>query len=105
MYAATGNEGKIIKIDPAGKASTFFKTGEIAVQTLAVDRSDNVYAATSPDGKIYKISQEGVSSVFFDPDESTSGVWRLMTRATCTRAPEMRARFTRLTRRERKDVR
>jgi hypothetical protein len=75
VYAATGNEAKIIKVDSAGKTSTFFKTGEIAVQALAVDRNNNVYAATSPDGKIYKISPEGVSSVFFDPDDKY--IWSL----------------------------
>lgn len=75
LYAATGNEAKIIKVDPSGKVSTFFKTGEIAVQALAVDRNDNVYAATSPDGKIYKISPDGASSVYFDPDDKY--IWSL----------------------------
>lgn len=75
LYAATGNEAKIIKIDPAGKSSIFFKTEEIAVQALAVDRSDNVYAATSPDGRIYKITPEGTSSVFFDPEDKY--IWSL----------------------------
>src|SRR5688572_758051 len=46
LYAATGNEGKIIKIDAAGKASTFLDTPELEVQNMVLDGESNLYAAT-----------------------------------------------------------
>lgn len=75
IYAATGNEARIIKILPDGTSSQFFKADELSVQTLTIDKHDNVYAATSPDGKIYKISSDGKSSVFFDPSDKY--IWSL----------------------------
>jgi hypothetical protein len=68
LYAGSGNEGKIIKIDSTGKSSVFLDTNELEVQALAFDRDGNLYAGTSPDGKVYKITKDGKSSVFFDPD-------------------------------------
>src|SRR3990172_5505768 len=75
LYAATGNEGKIIKIDQAGKATTVLDTNELEVQTLIIDQQDNLFAATSPDGKIYKIQRGGLAKVFFDPEDRY--IWSL----------------------------
>ena len=75
LYAATGNEGKIIKIDAAGKASTFLDTPELEVQNMVLDGESNLYAATSPDGKVYKIKKDGASQVFFDPADKY--IWNL----------------------------
>jgi hypothetical protein len=75
LYAATGNQGKIIKIDVTGKASTVLDANELEVHTIVLDKSDNLYAATSPDGKIYKVKPDGSSSVFFDPDDKY--IWSL----------------------------
>ncbi len=75
LYAATGNEGKIIKIDSAGKASTLLDTAELEVQHIALDGDHNLYAATSPDGKIYKIKKDGTSQIFFDPTDKY--IWSL----------------------------
>jgi sugar lactone lactonase YvrE len=68
LYAATGNEGKLLKIDATGKVSTLLDTNELEVQALAFDHDGNLYAGTSPDGKVYKIKKDGTSQVFFDPD-------------------------------------
>jgi sugar lactone lactonase YvrE len=75
LYAGSGNEGKIIKIDAAGKASVLLDTNELEVQSLAFDHDGNLYAGTSPDGKIYKITRDGKSSIFFDPDAKY--IWSL----------------------------
>ncbi|MCI0604187.1 hypothetical protein L0156_14405 [bacterium] len=75
LYAATGNEGRVIKIDSAGKASTLLDTPELEVQNIALDGDGNLYAATSPDGKIYKIKKDGASQVFFDPADKY--IWYL----------------------------
>jgi hypothetical protein len=75
LYAATGNEGKILKIDPAGKATTFLDTAELEVQAIVMDKDGNLFAATSPEGKIYKIKKDGTSSVFYDPPDKY--IWSL----------------------------
>lgn len=75
IYAATGNQGKIIKIDAIGKASTILDTKELEVHSFILDKGDNLYAATSPDGKIYKIKPDGTASTFFDPEDKY--IWSL----------------------------
>jgi hypothetical protein len=75
IFAATGNEGKVLKIDPQGKTTTFLATKELEVQSLLIDKKDNLYAATSPDGKIYRVKPDGTSSVFFDPADRY--IWSL----------------------------
>ena len=75
LYAATGNEGKIIKIDAAGKASTLLDTPELEAQSIVLDNDGNLFAATSPDGKVYKIKKDGTSQVFFDPADKY--IWNL----------------------------
>jgi len=75
LYAASGNDGKIIKLDAVGKSSVLLDTNEFEVQALTIDTKDTLYAATSPDGKIYRIKPDGTSSVFFDPPERY--IWSL----------------------------
>jgi SMP-30/Gluconolactonase/LRE-like region len=75
LFVGTGNEGKVLKIDPAGKASTFFDTTELEVHALALAPDGSVYAATSPDGRIYKIDPSGKGTPFFDPDDKY--IWSL----------------------------
>ena len=75
LYVGTGNEGKVLKIDAAGKSSTFFDTAELEVHALAVAADGTVYAGTSPDGRIYRIDRTGKASPFFDPDDKY--IWSL----------------------------
>lgn len=63
IYAGTGNQGKIYKINPEGQTSLFYDSPEVAILSLAIDKNDNLYAGTAPDGLIYKISQEGVPPI------------------------------------------
>lgn len=75
IYAGSGNDGKLFKIDPTGHGSLFFDTEELEVQSLAIDAADNIFVATLPDGKIYKLTPDGKSSVFFVPKERY--IWTL----------------------------
>jgi len=75
LYAGTGNEGRIFKIDASGATSVLADTNELAVQCLAVDREGTLYAGTSPAGKVYRIDAAGKMDVFFDPDEKY--IWAL----------------------------
>jgi len=69
LYAATGNEGKLLKIDSSGKVTTLLDTNELEVQSIVFDKDGNLYAATSPDGKIYKVKKDGTSQTFYDPTD------------------------------------
>ena len=75
LYAATGNEGKIIKIDSAGKATTLMDYTELEVQSMVIDGNGNLYAATSPDGRVYKVNKDGGSQTYFDPSDKY--IWNL----------------------------
>src|ERR1041384_7395312 len=43
VYAATGNEGKVLKIDTAGKATTVLDTKELEVQAMIVGKNDEIF--------------------------------------------------------------
>ncbi len=75
VYLGTGHEGRVFKIDAAGKGSLLYKTSELDVMALAVDGAGNVYAGTSPDGKIYRITPGGEAKVFFEP--KAKYIWSL----------------------------
>ena len=75
IYVGSGNEGKVFKIDSAGKIATFFDTTELEVHALALAPDGSLYAATSPDGRIYKIDRSGKGAPFFDPEDKY--IWSL----------------------------
>ena len=75
IYAGTGNEGKIYKIQSDGTSSLFFDSPEVGVLSLAVDLDDNLYAGTSPDGLIYKITPEEDVTTLLSSEEKY--VWDL----------------------------
>jgi sugar lactone lactonase YvrE len=75
LYLGTGHEGRVFKVDAAGKGALLYKTGELDVMALAVDAQGNVYAGTAPDGKVYRIAPSGEAKVFFEP--KTKYIWAL----------------------------
>ncbi|MFQ5791187.1 MAG: hypothetical protein ACE5JI_12020, partial [Acidobacteriota bacterium] len=76
LFAGSGNDGKVYKIDPFGNATVMVDTNELEVHSVVVDREGNVYAATSPRGRVYKIRPDGGQEVFFDPDDRY--IWALV---------------------------
>ena len=68
IYAGTIPNGKIFKLDKAGKGALFCALPENAkyVWQLCFDGDNNLYAATGPEGKIYKIDNTGKAEVFYD---------------------------------------
>jgi hypothetical protein len=75
VYAGSGNEGQVYRIDPAGKGSVFFDAEELEVHALAFAPSGGLYVGTSPEGKIYKVDAKGAATVFFDPADKY--IWAL----------------------------
>ena len=76
LYVGSGNEGKVFKIDGAGKTTVFFDATELEVHALALAGDGTLYAATSPDGRIYKIDRSGNGTPFFDPGDKY--IWSLV---------------------------
>src|SRR5687767_10643698 len=67
VYAGSGNEGQVYRVDAAGKGGVFFDAEELEVHAIALAPAGGLYVGTSPDGKIYKVDPSGKGTVFFDP--------------------------------------
>jgi sugar lactone lactonase YvrE len=76
VWAGTGNEGKVLKVDQSGNMTTVFHATELEVHALAAGPNGTMFAGTSPDGKIYKITPDGKATTFFDPEDKY--IWSLL---------------------------
>ena len=76
LYAGSGNEGQVYKIDASGRGTVFFDTDELEVHAIAPAPGGGIYVGTSPDGKIYKVDASGKGAVFFDPADRY--IWSLV---------------------------
>lgn len=75
VYLGTGGDGKIFRVDAAGRGALFADLAELNVSALAIGTRGEIFAATLPDGKVYQIAANGTSSVYFDPQEKY--IWSL----------------------------
>lgn len=75
IYVGSGNDGRLLRIDPTGKGSIFFDSEELEIHAVAVAPNGTIYAGSSPDGKIYKVDTSGRGAVFFDPPDKY--IWSL----------------------------
>jgi WD40 repeat protein len=76
IYAATGHEGRVLRIGPAGDTTTVFDADKPEVMSMAVNSAGDLYAATSPDGAVYRIpGGNGKAQLYFDPEEKY--IWSL----------------------------
>lgn len=69
FYLGTGGDGKVFKVDPAGKGALLYDSAELNVSAIVLGRSGEIYAGTSPEGKVYRIDGNGKAEVYFDPRE------------------------------------
>jgi hypothetical protein len=71
LYAVTGPEGKLFRIDQAGKAQVYFDSEEAHLVSVAVAADGSVYAGSSGSALLYKITGPGRATVVhdFDGDE------------------------------------
>ncbi len=76
IYAGSGNEGQVYRIDSSGRGSVFFNTDELEVHAIAPAPGGGAYVGTSPDGRIYKVDASGKGTVFFDPADRY--IWSLV---------------------------
>ena len=76
IYAGTGNQGRLYKIDPSGKGEILWTAPQPEIFAVAAGAGDVVYAGTSPNGKIYRI-ERGKATEYFNP--KATYIWSLAT--------------------------
>lgn len=77
VFAGTGNDGQVLRINADGTQSVFFDSGELEVHAMAPAPAGGLYVGTSPDGRVYKVDRTGAGSPYFDPDDKY--IWALAT--------------------------
>jgi hypothetical protein len=76
LFVATGEEGKIFKVSPDGKATVLFDSDEQHVFTLALAPDGTLYAGTAPGGLVLKIGADGKAATHYKTGKSY--VWKLV---------------------------
>jgi hypothetical protein len=66
VFAATGPEGKLFRIDANGNAQVFFDAEEQHLMCVAVAPDGTIYAGASDKAKLYRITGPGRASVMHD---------------------------------------
>jgi hypothetical protein len=69
IWAGTGNDGRVWRVDRDGKATLAYDAAELDVHALAPAAGGGVFVASSPDGKVYRLTRDGKATTFFDPEE------------------------------------
>ncbi len=70
LYAATGPDGKVFRIDAAGTVAEVLDSPDPHIMCLARDSKGNVYAGSSKSGLVYLIPRAGPAKVVYDAAES-----------------------------------
>jgi outer membrane protein assembly factor BamB len=66
LFAATGPEGKLYRIDANGTAQVYFDAPEEHLMSVAVAKDGTVYAGASDKAKLYRLSGPGRATVVHD---------------------------------------
>jgi hypothetical protein len=66
VFAATGPEGKLFRVDQNGTAQVYFDAPEQHLMSVAVAPDGTVYTGASDKAKLYKLTGPGRASVLFD---------------------------------------
>lgn len=66
LFAGTGSDGAVVRVDASGTSSVYFKTDEPFVVSLAVADDGAVYAGTGGKGLLYRITAPGRATVLYD---------------------------------------
>ena len=59
LYAGTGTEGRVLKIDTAGKVRPLADLPVVAVHSLLLARDGNLYAGCGGKGSLYRVTPDG----------------------------------------------
>jgi hypothetical protein len=75
LWAGSGNDGRLYRIDSDGDGQVVFDADELAIYAVVAGAEGAVFAATSPDGRVYRVTPDGETSTVFDPDDTY--IWAL----------------------------
>jgi hypothetical protein len=75
VFAATGDEGKVYKIDPAGKVTLAYTAEDAQALCLATTPDGGVLVGTGPDGQVLKLDGAGKAKSLFQ--QANGYVWSL----------------------------
>lgn len=75
LCVATGNEGKLFRVTPDGKASVVYQSEDSQILSLVAGPEGVVYAGTGPTGQVLRVSPDGKVDVLAKTGESY--VWAL----------------------------
>jgi hypothetical protein len=70
VYAATAPDGKVYRVDAAGKSSVFYDPKQKYIWQMVFDKAGSLFVATGDQGEIHKVAPDGKGSVFFKSDET-----------------------------------
>jgi hypothetical protein len=76
LFAGSGNEGKLFRIDAAGRGTVLFDAAELEVHAATVAADGTLYVATSPEGRVYRVDPAGQATPLFDPEDKY--IWALL---------------------------
>ena len=65
LFAATGDQGQILRVTPKGEHTVFFKSDEAHIRVLAFDAKGNLIAGSDGSGLIYRIAANGDAFVLY----------------------------------------
>ncbi len=68
LIVASGDDGKVFKVTPDGKATVLYTAEDSQVLCLAPGPDGSVYAGTGPNGHIVRIETDGKSKVLYKGD-------------------------------------
>ena len=66
LYAATGQNGRVWRVSPAGQGEIWYETGQTHVTALAFDAKGRLLAGTEPNGILYRIEGKNRAFVLYD---------------------------------------
>ena len=66
LYVGTGDQGKIFRVEGAGKGEVYYDTGQSHITGLAVDSQGRLLAGTEPNGILYRITAKDKAFVLYD---------------------------------------
>jgi hypothetical protein len=70
VYAATSPDGKVYRVNSAGKAEVFYDPKTKYIWALAFGKNGDLYVATGDRGEIHRVTPAGVGSLFFRTEEA-----------------------------------
>lgn len=75
LFAATGPDGRVMRVEPNGSSSVYYRSTESHLVSLAIGDGGELYAGSSSKGYLYKITGPGRGTVMFElPGEEAKAV-------------------------------